>query len=57
MKWSRDYPGHGGGLNPARKDEQDGTIGGVGAKMMKMMGWTEGGGIGDRYKVGAVNIT
>ncbi len=24
----------------------------VGAKMMKLMGWTEGSAIGDRFKVG-----
>ena len=30
---------------------EDGSIGGIGARMMKMMGWTEGGGIGDRFKV------
>ncbi|XP_023335456.1 uncharacterized protein LOC111706750 isoform X2 [Eurytemora carolleeae] len=30
---------------------EDGSIGGIGARMMKMMGWTEGGGIGDRFKM------
>ena len=53
MKWSRGGPGDGGASNSQYKtrDEEDGSIGGVGAKMMKMMGWTEGGGIGDRFKV------
>ncbi len=27
----------------------------VGAKMMKLMGWTEGAGIGDRFKVGTTH--